>query len=174
MKFLLYTDKPIPQCMSALSDRFHGASKIDGYVDKTNKRFSMVMSTKILKRFERRTRLMGQLESGDGGTLIRGSVPSGVTRDRLYAVMAFMVLTVLLMIFVLRNAVGAVLIGLAGAYICVLLEGDALNGEALIREVKRILNAKDAPPKSERAAAGTRSPSALGAARTKGKSSRSR
>jgi len=150
VRFKLYTDKTVNQCLNALNDRMQAkgtASRpaMDGWMDKSGK-FSISISSKVLRRFERTTRLRGEMKRESGVTIIEGFVPSGVDNRGQLIIMGALILTGILL-----AVRGTFVLGLAtvflGAGLYVMLVGDQQNSEQLIKELRRVLGAKDKPPK---------------------------
>ncbi len=149
----MYTDKTVKQCLSAINDRLHQAGTasrpaMDGWIEKGG-RFSMSMSTTVAKRFNRMTKLQGTLEREDKVTIVRGHVPDGLSREG--QALVFGVMLVLGLIVLSRgNAILAILVVAVAAAMYVPFRGDYENSTILIKELRKILNAKDRPPKRTR------------------------
>jgi hypothetical protein len=148
MRFTLYTDKTIAQCIQALNERVQGGGKIQGRVDKANSHFSLSTSTKVLRRFSRSTRLSATLSREDGLTVIQGYVSEGMEPGR-WLLIFVLVVAMTIIFYVVGNAMLMILTVLVGLWSYIPLTGDAQNSDTLLREAKRTLNAKDTKPKPE-------------------------
>jgi hypothetical protein len=144
MRFTYYTEKTVSQCMVALNDRIHSSNKLDGWTEK-NGRFAISTSSKVLKRFVRRTQLEGRVEKESGLITIKGYVSDGVgPRERIIIYGALAVGGLLLMVS------GQFLPGLVAFAVApalhIPLAGDYENSYTLLQEVQRTLKAKPTPP----------------------------
>lgn len=151
MRFVLYTEKTVSQCMTAINERMHVKATstrpaLDGWVEKGGA-FSLSLTAPVIGGLTRRTALKAQAERESGITIIRGTVPSGVPREGqavIFVALMFVALTII--------AGGNLLFGLllipAAAFLYVPLHGDYLNSEVLLDEVQKTLKAKPTPPKS--------------------------
>lgn len=145
MYFVYYTEKTVSQCMIALNERLHQrGGRLDGWVEK-NGRFSLNVSSTVLRRFSHSTHLQARVERENGVTTIRGSVSDGAdprSRSIIYGI--------LVLVGVLLIVAGYFLPGLiAMAAILPLnipLEGNYNNSQALIAEVQRTLKARPTLP----------------------------
>lgn len=156
MQFVYYSEKTVSQCMLALNERLHQKSgKLNGWVEK-NGRFSLSVSTTVLRRFSRTTELNAKVEKENGITVVRGFVSDGADPRNRYIIYA-----ILLGVGGLLAVAGFLLPGLVAiAAILPLnipLEGDYLNSQTLTSEVQRTLKAKATlppalrkPPKTEK------------------------
>ncbi len=172
MQFELYTDKTVAQCMSAVTERLAAKGtasrpEMDGWVEKGG-RFSMAVTTQIAKRFPRKTRLTATVEREKGVTIIRGSVPDGVSREG-QAIIFGAFLTIGLILLSGGDALLALLAIALGAALYIPLQGDAVNSAILLKEVRSILSAKEKPLTKKSASA---SKSAARTTRTRPQSSR--
>ena len=84
MRFILYSEKTVTQCLTAINARMHvkgtgSRPTLDGWVEKSGA-FSISMSAPVIGKFARRTVLKAKVERESGLTIIRGSVPNGVSR----------------------------------------------------------------------------------------------
>jgi len=187
VRFVLYTDKTVSQCMSALNERLHtkgtgSRPTLDGWVEKGG-RFSLAMSSKVARRFTRKTQLRGEIKREDGVTVIQGDVPSGAPRRAQLIIYGALVIVGILLLAG-GNAVLAIVTALAGAYLYVPLTGDHHNSAILVSEVQRALKARQTPPRkpdagksltARKPASGVRSTAtrpAVGAARKPASSSK--
>lgn len=109
----------------------------------------MSISTTVAKRFSRMTKLQGTLEREDKVTVIRGNVPDGLSKEG--QALVFGVMLVLGLIVLSRgNAILAILVVAVAAAMYVPFRGDYENSTILVKELRKILNAKDRPPKRSR------------------------
>lgn len=145
MRFVLYTDKTVSQCMSALNERLHTRSNLNGWVEKGG-RFSLTLTSKVAQRFTRKTQLRAESKREGGVTVIRGDVPSGAPpRAQLVIYVALALVGIAL--FFSGNAILAIVTALAAAALYIPLTGDHYNSAVLVSEVQRTLKAKETPPK---------------------------
>jgi hypothetical protein len=85
LRFVLYTDKTVSECLTAINERMHAKATsarpaLDGWVEKGGA-FALTVSAPVIGKFARRTTLKGQIEREDGLTILRGNVPGGVPRQ---------------------------------------------------------------------------------------------
>ncbi|MCA0456436.1 MAG: hypothetical protein LCI00_20855 [Chloroflexi bacterium] len=145
MQFVYYSEKTVSQCMLALNERLHQKSgKFDGWVEK-NGRFSLRVSTTVLKRFSRTTEISGKVEKENGVTVVRGFVSDGAdprSRYIIYGILAVVGGALALGGYLLPGllAIGAIL------PLNIPLEGDYLNSQTLTGEIQRTLKAKSTLP----------------------------
>ncbi len=147
MKFVLYSEKTVAQCLTAINARLQvkGARAVDGWVDKKGL-FTMGVTTPVIGKLERTTYLRAQIERANGVTVIRGNIPSGASKQGIIAIsVALAVLTIFLI------STGSALLALImlpfAAYMIIPLRGDYLNSDVLYNEIVRTLKAKTKPPK---------------------------
>lgn len=145
MQFIYYSEKTVSQCMLALNERLHQKSgRMDGWVEK-NGNFSISVSTTVLRRFTRWTRLSGRVEKENGVTVVRGYVSDGADPKNRYIIYG-----ILLVLGVALALAGYLLIGLVVAAVIlplnIPLEGDYINSKTLTGEVQRTLKAKASLP----------------------------
>lgn len=150
MRFTLYTQKTITQCLSALNERMQAKETstrpaIDGWMDKSGK-FAISVRSKVAVRFERKTRLQAELKRESGVTIIEGFVPSGVDNRGQFVILGALVAMGLLLA-VQGNFMFGVIIVLLGVALYFMLLGDQRNSETLMKEVRKTLDAKTRPPK---------------------------
>ena len=131
--------------MLALNERLHQKSgKLDGWVEK-NGNFSISVSTTILRRFSRSTRLHGHVEKENGVTVVRGYVSDGADPRNRYIIYG-----ILVVLGIFLALAGYLLIGLlviAAIFpLNIPLEGDYINSSTLTGEVQRTLKAKASLP----------------------------
>jgi hypothetical protein len=146
----LYTDKTVPQCLTAINERMHLKESstrpaLDGWVEK-NGAFSLSLSAPVMGRFARRTALRAKVERENGVTVVQGSVPGGVSRNGQIVIFIALALVALTIIGGGNLIIGLLLIGLA-AILYIPMQGDYLNSSALLDEVQKTLKAKPSPPK---------------------------
>jgi hypothetical protein len=151
VRFVLYTDKSIPQSISAINQRLHqpktrSTPAIDGWTEK-NGRFSMALTTPVIAQFTRTTRLHGQLKRENGQTVILGNVPDGAGPQGQIMVLIGIAL-VALFVLLQQQAVLALVVALAGGVLYIPMRGDYDNSDRLLLEVERALKASPKPPKT--------------------------
>lgn len=158
MRFILYSEKTVAQCLSALTERMQqkGTSsrpELAGWIDK-NGEFSLGVESQVAGRFNRTTYLRGKIVREEGTTEIHGVVANGATRDNMIVI--FGVLALMAVWLISRGSIGLGLIILpVGAAFYIPLTGDHLNSEILLDELKKTLKAKSTPPKPGVKATGT-------------------
>lgn len=150
MRFTLYTERPVAECVKALAERIGQSPTatrpaLDGYADKTG-RFAIALTSDIFGRLSRKTWLEGTLSKEAGATVIRGTVPDGAPPKRQRYIVYAMPLIGL---FLALN--GAWLLAAAAvvllAVLWATLKGDYENGDRLLLEIERLLKASPRPPK---------------------------
>ncbi len=152
MRFVLYSDKSVSQCITAITERLqmpasNSRPALNGWVEK-NGRFSISMSSVIIAHIGRTTRLEATIDRENGATVIRGSVADGVApRGQIVILLA------ILMVGLLMVLQGSALLGLvamlAAVVAYVTLRGDYENSDRLLMEVERTLKADPKPPKRD-------------------------
>ncbi len=158
MRFTLYTEKTVAQCLSALNARMQAKGSaarpaLEGWVEK-NGRFALSVSTRMLNRFSRTTHLTGQLERRGSVTIVTGRVNDGAgPRERMLVSAALGLAAVVLI--ALGEVVPALIAALAAAALNLLLAGDRQNRDILIAEVRRALKARETPPAAARKQTGS-------------------
>ncbi len=150
MRFVLYTDKSVSQCMTALNGRMQAKASgsrgsLDGWVEK-NGRFSLSTSCTIARRFRRRTHLRATVKRDEGYTVVRGYVPDGVSRQG-QAVIYGALLLVAVVLVAGGYLLPAVIAVFATGALYIPLTGDRINSAILMGEVQRALGAKATPPR---------------------------
>jgi hypothetical protein len=143
VRFTYYTEKTISQCMIALNERLHG-KKLDGWVEK-NGSFALAVTSPVLGRFPRTTRLTGQAERLGSVTVIKGHVSEGVGPKEQVIIVGGLGLIAAVLIFSGNLLAGIIALAVA-LIINIPLMGDYKNSQILIGEVRRSLGAKDTPP----------------------------
>ncbi len=150
MRFTLYTEKTIPQCMAALSERLQTPRvPITGWVDKKAARFSISIATRLIGALplQRVTRLDADCTREQGLTVIRGSVSEGVPPRVQPYVLAATAIVSLLLVLVTQIA-AAVGVFVVGVLLYRMLHADWLNSDKLLLEVERTLKASPKRPKA--------------------------
>lgn len=153
MRFVLYTDMTVPQCMRALNERMQAKPtkarpELQGWVEKKGA-FSISLSSKVAGRFSRTTRLSAQAERESGVTIIRGYVSDGMSPVWLRVVMIIVGIVALGLLASGDPMLAVVIVLFAGlAYIP--LRGDYVNSDLLLIEVERTLKATPKVPKKLR------------------------
>ena len=150
MRFVLYSEKTVTQCLTAINARMHvkgtgSRPTLDGWVEKSGA-FSISMSAPVIGKFARRTVLKAKVERESGLTIIRGSVPNGVSRQGQAFIFVALALVAIIIIGEGNALFGFLLIPFA-AYLYIPLHGDYLNSEVLIDEVQKTLKARPKPPR---------------------------
>lgn len=145
MQFRYYTEKTPSQCMLALNERLQTRSaRLEGWVEK-NGRFSLAVSSQVMRRFRRTTRLSGSVEREDGVTVIRGSVSDGAdprNRRLIYGVLVIIGIVLLLT----RTILPGVLLLVVPFVLNIPLQGDYENSKVLTAEIQRTLKARPSLP----------------------------
>jgi hypothetical protein len=151
VRFVMYTDKTVAQALEAITERLHTKGtrtrpQLDGGVEKSG-RFTIEVKTRVYGRFPRKTVLRAQAERESGTTIVRGTVPGGLSRRHQLLVFAIMVI-----IAGIGWGQGSALLAgvavIAGAAFFIPLQGDYENAEILLTELQRALQAKFTPPKN--------------------------
>lgn len=150
MRFTLYTDKSVSQCMSAINERLHvkGTSArpgMDGWVDKKGI-FSIGVSSPIIGKLQRKTFLRAKVEREGGVTTIKGDVPTGASPQGQIVVFGALALVAVVLIGSGSMLLGLIVIPFA-AVLYIPMKGDYYNSEILLSEVQKALKAKPTPPK---------------------------
>jgi hypothetical protein len=146
LRFVLYTEKSVAQCMTALNGRMQAkGSQLDGWVEK-NGHFSLSMSCSVARRFWRRTHLRASASREVGYTVIKGYVPDGVSREG-QAVIYGTLLLISVVLAASGNLLPAVVAVFATGALYIPLTGDRINSTALMSEVQRTLGAKPTRPR---------------------------
>ena len=151
LRFVMYTDKTVAQSMRAINDRIHATGtrtrpQMDGWVEKSG-RFAMAVTTTVRWRFRRKTFLHGRAERESGMTVVRGNVPSGLSRNKQALVLGMMIVIGLALGFTQGSAILTIVAVLAGAAFSIPMQGDFDNSEILLSDLQKALKAKFAPPK---------------------------
>lgn len=150
MRFILFTDKKVLDCVSAINERLQAPASgsrpgLDGWIEKRGS-FALAIDSPVLGRFVRQTRLEALVEREGDTTVIRGQVPGGASpgQQRLLiggviALCAFMLIQ--------GEALVAMLAAVMGGILYIPLRGDYDNSEKLLIEVERTLKASPKVPK---------------------------
>ena len=152
MRFVLYSEKTVKQCLSAINERLQtkgtkSRPELDGWIDK-NGEFSIAVSSTVAKRFTRKTQLHARVEREEGITVITGFVSDGANwRGQIVIFGALLLVAILFLIK--GNALIAILAVLAGAALYIPLTGDYNNSDVLMKELRRTLQARDNPPRRQ-------------------------
>jgi hypothetical protein len=173
VRFTLYTEKTVPQCLSAINARLQAKGTptrpgLDGWIDRSGE-FSLGVTQPVIGKFQRTTRLKGRLERQSGYTVITGVVPGGSNpRERWVGLGALVVMG--LLVALAGKPLIALLLIPVGFWMYIPMVGDYVNGPLLLTELQRALKAKATPPKaSDPAAAPATRKSSATASRTPGR-----
>jgi hypothetical protein len=136
--------------MSALTERLNtrGGKNLEGWVEKSGN-FEVSLSTPLIGRISRRTRLHGKAERQAGVTTVTLNVASG--SDRSGQIIIFVAVAAI-GIFLLASGqlVPALAVIFAGLALYIPLAGDNKNSPLLVSEVQRTLKASSKPPKKDK------------------------
>lgn len=150
MRFILYTEKSVSECVKALNERMGQSPTatrpaLTGHAHKDG-RFALGLTSTVYGRFSRKTWLEGVIAKDTGITTITGTVPDGATPQRQrYLLYAMPVVGLLLGLngAWLMAVAAVVLLGV----LLITLQGDYANGDRLLVEIERLLKASPKPPK---------------------------
>ncbi|MBZ0282205.1 MAG: hypothetical protein K8L97_15800 [Anaerolineae bacterium] len=157
MDFVYYTDKTVSQCMIALNERLQTKSaKLEGWVEKSG-RFSLGVTTTVMRRFPRTTRLDARVERENGMTVIKGFVSDGVEPRQRAIIYGALVLAGVFII-ISGSLLPGLLALIAPLPLNIPLEGDCNNSQILLSELQRTLKAKSTPPSPAKKAPTVRKP----------------
>jgi hypothetical protein len=150
MRFTLYTQKTVPQCMSALNERLQAKAtatrpELGGWIEKGGS-FSLSVTSRVAKRFPRTTRLTGKAQRESGVTIVRGYVSEGISPQWLRVLFGVM-LVVAVGLLLVDEPLLAVITFVFGGIAYIPLRGDYVNSDVLLLEVERTLKATPRPPK---------------------------
>lgn len=148
MRFVLFTHKPIPECMRELNSRIQAKPtktrpELQGWIDKSGK-FSIVLTAPVIGRFSRSTKLRGSAKRENGMTVIRGHVADGISPQWLTILMA-VIFIVALALMLVNEAMLAVIVIAFGVMAYIPMRGDYINSDLLLLEVEKTLKASPAP-----------------------------
>ncbi len=151
MQFTLYTEKTVSQCLKEINERIHAkATKtspdLGGWIDKDGT-FAITLTSKVLRRFRRTTRLRGSIFRDKGITVISGYVSDGVSPAWMRVLAVLLIIACGVVAFNGEFMVSLVMAFL-GAISYIPLHGDYVNSDALLVIVERTLKADPKPPKS--------------------------
>lgn len=150
MQFSLYTEKTVSQCLKDLNERLHArATKnspdLGGWVDKDGT-FSLTVTTPVLKRFRRTTRLTANVYRDKNVTVIDGYVSGGMSPSVMQTV--GIVLAGVCLYIAWQGELMFALMLLIGAFIAYIpLYGDYINSDVLLVIVEKTLKADPRRPK---------------------------
>ncbi len=152
MQVMLYTEKTVPQSLTAISERLHqkGTSSrlvMDGWIEKSGS-FAVSVTTPVIGKFNRTTRLSGKLERQSGITVLHGTVPGGVDSHGRMIIIGALMIAAAALILSGNPLLGAILIPSA-LWIYIPLKGDYHNSAVLISEIQKNLKARATPPKPD-------------------------
>jgi hypothetical protein len=150
MRFVLYTDKTIAQCLRELNERMQAKPtksrpEIGGWIRKDGS-FMLSLTGPVIGRFRRTTRLSAEMERDRGTTVIRGAVSDGLSPFWL-RLLYIGLIVVILMLIVVGEPGYAVLAAVFGLVAYIPLRGDYINSDLLLIEIERNLKASPKPPK---------------------------
>lgn len=150
MRFVLFSDNTVSQCMSAINKRLQAAGtksrpELEGWIEKPGK-FSLAVTSNVLRRFPRTTRLTGVATREEGSTIIRGHVSGGVGPRGLQMLVVALGAVIFLLI-ISGNPMLALVTLVFGGVAIIPLRGDYVNSETLLIEVEKTLKATPKPPK---------------------------
>lgn len=157
MNFILYTEKPLTECVKALADRLLQSETptrpaLDGAVHKNGK-FKLGIEQVVFRQLKRKTWIEGQMVKEGTMTVIRGQVPEGATPERQKFITILIPIAGLLM--VVRGEIFLALLAMALiGYVLITLRGDYFNSDRLLMELEKNLKASPKLPKSVTTGAG--------------------
>lgn len=147
MKYIMYTEKSVSECMKELNARLQAKRKpeLGGWVEKGGD-FALTCEARVLLRFKRKSRITGTVEREKGTTTITGFVAYGVSPGWM------LILTVLLLgivgaLFLVEQMMLGLLLLAFAVVSYVPLRGDYVNSFDLLDVVRRTLKASYDPPK---------------------------
>lgn len=149
MRFTLYTtEKTVSQCIAAINERLQAPrSPISGWADKKG-RFSISVASKLLGvlPMQRITQLDAEITRESGVSVIRGSVPEGVSpRSQPFILLGTIAISIALLL--VDQIAPALLVLGVGILAYATVRADWLNSDKLLLEVERALKASPKPPK---------------------------
>jgi hypothetical protein len=150
MRFVLFTDKTVSQCTSAINERINAKGsksrpELDGWIEKGGI-FSVSVTSNVFRRFPRTTRLSAKAERDGKITIIRGAVAGGIGPKGLRILVVFL-LIVSMAIMISGQPMLTLVVFIVGGLALLPLHGDYINSEILLIEVERALKASPIPPK---------------------------
>ncbi|HRF98556.1 MAG TPA: hypothetical protein PLZ51_25285 [Aggregatilineales bacterium] len=151
MRFTLYTEKTVSECIKTLNERIESKKNSKtGVRGRTNKNgeFSLWSSARVLFLFKRITQMNAKVTREGGNTIIQGFVPDGMSPYWL-TIAGVVLIAVCVGFLVLGDNFLAVIGLVAGIGAYVMLRGDYRNSEFLLVEVEKTLKASPNPPKKK-------------------------
>jgi hypothetical protein len=150
MQFTLYTDKSVSQCLKDLTERIHAKSSkstpdLGGWVDKDGS-FGITLTSKVLRRFNRTTKLTGNIFREQGVTTIAGYVSDGVSPSWM-RILAVLLIIACGIVALNGELMVSLVMATLGAMTYIPLHGDYVNSDALLVILERTLKADPKPPK---------------------------
>lgn len=150
MRFVLYTDKTVSQCMNALNERMQQKGtkahpELHGWIEKGGA-FSISMTSQVARRFPRTTRLNGQAKREGSSTVIRGYVSDGISPQWLGILSVVLVVLCVLLILQGQSMLALLSVIFAGLFY-IPMRGDYVNSDVLLIELEGTLKATPKPPK---------------------------
>jgi len=147
VKYTLYTPKSIKECLTLIQERLEEKESksrpaLGGWTEKDG-RFSLSLTSLVLG-FPRTTQLIGSLSRESGLTVIEVGVNEGLDAQRARVVI-YAFCAIALLIFLNGAGLLALLSLVLAVMAYVWLVGDHRNSAALLKEIKRLLSAKDRP-----------------------------
>ena len=135
MRFVLFTDLSVSQCTKDINERIHTKGtktrpELDGWIEKGGI-FSISVTSNVLKRFPRTTRLSAKAERDGKTTIIRGNVSGGVGPKGIRILIALLVIVSIILV-VSGQMMLTLLVFVVGVIALVPLHGDYLNSEILL------------------------------------------
>jgi hypothetical protein len=139
--------------MKALHERMDASAtktrpELNGWIEKSGT-FSLSLSRSVFGKLKRTTKLRGTADRESGVTVIRGSVPEGVTKEWL-SIIGLCIVALAVYMFFNGQLMVSIMILLAGVFMLVPLWGDHRNHDVLLYELEKALKAKPAPPDEAR------------------------
>lgn len=126
-----------------------------GWLDKDGS-FNVGVRSRVLF-LERTTRLKGAIVKEGAYTAIRGYMSEGVPPNQVGVVIVALILVAGIM-FANGEAIFSLLIGLVCVGTYIVFVGDHQNSAYMVKELKRVLSAKDKPPVASTASAQSAKP----------------
>ena len=153
MQFDLYTDKTVSQALNAVHERLQAKPtksrpEFDGWIQKDG-HFTMSTTIPVARIFSRTTRLHGRLERVGNATTVHVRVAVGMTQEG-QAILFGAILVLAALVLLNGNAVLGLLIAIVGLAAYIPLKGDYHNSEVLVKDLRRILKAKETPPSAKK------------------------
>jgi len=147
VKYTLYTQKSVKDCLALVHERLQEKESktrpaLGGWTEKDG-RFSLSLASLVLG-FPRTTQLIASLSRESGLTVVDVGVNEGLDPQRARIVI-YAFAAIALLIFLNGAGLLALLALVLAVVAYVWLVGDHRNSAALLKEVKRLLNAKDRP-----------------------------